>query len=195
MKFTSILLALATPLCTAFAPSAPSSSKTTRASLVLGASVLDTLNQLEGPGQVWGAEGINVGKEESDFKGFDGFQKFVSLLQSTGVAQALQGPGPFTVFAPTNSAIETYEQNVGPIDGNALAYCIVQGSVPSSALGSANLQTLSGGTLTYGRRFRKDFINDAIVGEKTFGRFADFPTDVTCDNGVIHSVGIMLSPN
>merc|ERR1712085_107107 len=37
------------------------------------------------------------------------------------------------------------------------------------------------------RAFRKDFVNDVIIGEKTFGRFSDFPTDVQSSNGVIHS--------
>lgn len=69
------------------------------------------------------------------------------------------------------------------------------GAVPSSGLSSAPLTTLQGSSITYGRRFRKDFVDDAIVGEKTFGQFNDFPTDVQCDNGVIHTVGIMLAPN
>ena len=129
------------------------------------------------------------------FDSYDNFSKFTSLLQSTGVAATLQGPGPFTVFAPTDSAIDAYEATKGPIDGNALAYCIVNGNVPSSALSSAPLDTLMGSPLTYGRRFRKDFVNDAIVGEKTFGAYNDFPTDVACDNGVIHAIGIMVTPN
>ena len=37
-------------------------------------------------------------------------------------------------------------------------------------------------------------MNDAILGEKTFGAFSDFPVDVACDNGLIHSIGIMCSP-
>jgi uncharacterized surface protein with fasciclin (FAS1) repeats len=83
----------------------------------------------------------------------------------------------------------------GPVDANVLNYCIVPGNIPSSSLASAPLTTLQGGSLTYGRRFRKDFVNDAIVGEKTFGPYNNYPTDVTCDNGVIHVIGIVLSPN
>jgi hypothetical protein len=37
-------------------------------------------------------------------------------------------------------------------------------------------------------------VDDSILGEKTFGAFSDFPVDVACDNGVIHAVGIQLSP-
>lgn len=191
--FSAIFGFAAATSCSAFV--APATHSAPRATLALDASILDTLSSLEGPGQVWGAEGIAVGKEESDFKGHDGLGQFVQRLQSSGVAAALQGPGPFTVFAPTDSAIEAYEQMKGPVDASVCNYCIVQGLVPSSALSSAPLTTLQGDSLTYGRRFRKDFVNDAIVGEKTFGPYADFPTDVQCDNGVIHTVGICLSPN
>ena len=64
MKFSAAILAVAAPLCSAFAP-----AKATRASFALDAAILDTLASLEGPGQVWGAEGIDQGFEESDLKG------------------------------------------------------------------------------------------------------------------------------
>jgi uncharacterized surface protein with fasciclin (FAS1) repeats len=159
----------------------------------LNADIMSTLSSLEGPGQVWGAEGIAVGKEESDFRGFDNFALFTARLQSTGVAQTLAGPGPFTVFAPTDTAIESYERMTGPVDAAVLQYCIVPGALSSSAVSNQPLTTLQGTALTYSRKFRKDFVNDAILGEKTFGQFSDFPIDVACDNGVVHSIGIMLS--
>merc|ERR1712127_685229 len=178
------ILSLVATSCAAFSPAFVG-----RASTTLDANIVDTLASLEGPGQVWGADGIAVGKEESDFKGFDNFGLFSQRLASTGVGATLAGPGPFTVFAPTDTAIETYEMMKGPVDANVINSCIVSGAVPSSGLSSANLGTLAGSALVYGRRFRKDFVNDAIVGEKTFGPFSDFPTDVQCDNGMIHSVG------
>ena len=103
-----------------------------------GGDVLSTLASLEGPGQVWGADGIAVGKEESDLKGYDNFDQFFARLQSTGVAAELSGAGPFTVFAPVNSAIETYEAMRGPMDAAAVKMCIVKGNVPSSAVSSAD---------------------------------------------------------
>jgi uncharacterized surface protein with fasciclin (FAS1) repeats len=190
MLFSALIIATVAASASAFAP-----AQSGRSAFALDASIADTVATLEGPGQVWGADGIAVGKEESDFKGFDNFGLFYQRLQSTGVAATLAGPGPFTVFAPTDTAIQTYETMKGPIDANVLNYCIVPGAISSSAIGSADLTTLAGVPLLYKRQFRKDFVNDAIVGEKTFGQFSDFPTDVPCDNGVIHSVGIMLSPN
>jgi uncharacterized surface protein with fasciclin (FAS1) repeats len=160
----------------------------------LDANIVDTLAQLEGPGQVWGAEGIAVGKEENDLKGYDGFGLFSARLASTGVAAELKGAGPFTLFAPVDSAVETYEEKYGPVTAEACKYSIVTGTVAASAASSAALVTSQGESLKYSRKFRKDFINDSILGGKTFGPYSDFPTDVACDNGVIHAVGEMLAP-
>jgi len=173
----------------AFAPSARFSRTTS-----LNADILSTIATLEGPGQVWGADGIAVGKEESDFKASDNFNLFAARCQSTGFATTLAGPGPFTVFAPTDTAIESYEKMTGPVTADVLAYCVAPGALSVAAVSSTPMTALSGQAITYSRKFRKDFVNDAILGEKTFGPFADFPVDVACDNGVIHSVGILITP-
>jgi uncharacterized surface protein with fasciclin (FAS1) repeats len=114
----------------------------------MNANIVDTLASLEGPGQVWGADGIDVGKEESDLKGYDNFGLFSARLASTGVAATLQGAGPFTVFACTDTAIESYETMVGPVDAAVLNYCIVPGIVACSAVSSNPLTTLQGESLT-----------------------------------------------
>mmetsp|Transcript_7021 Transcript_7021/g.10583 ORF Transcript_7021/g.10583 Transcript_7021/m.10583 type:complete len:191 (+) Transcript_7021:88-660(+) len=189
MNFSTVVFCLAATSAAAFAPSA-----NVRASTMLDASIVDTLASLEGPGQVWGADGIAVGKEEADLKGYDNFGLFAARLASTGVAANLAGAGPFTVFAPTDTAIESYETTVGPFDAAVAQYCIIHGQVASGAVSSTPLNTLSGGTIAYSRKFRKDFVNDAILGEKTFGQFSDFPVDVACDNGVIHSIGMVITP-
>lgn len=162
-----------------------------RTTFALNANVVDTLAGLQGPGQVWGADGIAQGFEEADLKGYDNFGLFVQRLQESGVAANLAAAGPFTVFAPTDTAIQSYELTRGPFDANAINYCIVPGQISSAGISTTPLTTASGESLTYSRKFRKDFVNDSIIGEKTFGQFADFPTDVAADNGVIHSVGIV----
>ena len=55
-------------MAAAAAPAAPAAGG--------GGDVAGTLSSLEGPGQVWGADGIAVGKEESDLKGYDNFNLF-----------------------------------------------------------------------------------------------------------------------
>jgi len=158
-----------------------------------GGDILGTIAGLEGPGQVWGADGIAVGKEESDLKGYDNFGLFTARLQSTGVGAEIAGAGPFTVFAPVDTAVTTYETMFGPFDAAACKLHIVSGNVPSSSVGSVALTSIGGTALVYKRAFRKDYVNDVIIGEKTFGQFSDFPTDVACSNGVIHTVGISLA--
>merc|ERR1711957_54472 len=169
----------------AAAPAAPAAAG--------GSDLLGKLAGLEGPGQVWGADGIAVGKEESDLKGYENFGLFSERLQSTGVAAEISGAGPFTVFAPTDPAVQTYETMFGPFDAAACKLHIVAGNVPSGSVGSADLTSIGGEKLVYKRAFRKDFVNDVIIEEKTFGQFSDFPTDVACSNGVIHSVGISMA--
>jgi len=178
-------VAAATPVAATAAPPATAAGG--------GGDIMGTLQGLEGPGQVWGADGIEVGKEESDLKGYDNFGIFVQRLQSSGVANDLAGPGPFTVFAPTDTAIQTYEKMIGPFDAAVCKLHIVSGNVASSSVGTADLSSIGGQKLVYKRAFRKDFVNDVIIGEKTFGPFSDFPTDVACSNGVIHTVGISMA--
>jgi len=181
--------AYAAPAAAAPAYAAPAAAAPAAAA---GGGVLDTLASLEGPGQVWGADGIAVGKEESDFKEFDNFNLFFDRLNASGVAAELAGAGPFTVFAPVNSAVETYEMMKGPVDAAVCRFQIVKGVVASGDVSSADLSTLAGIPLTYRYAVRKHFINDAIVGEKTFGPFSDYPVDVACGNGVVHGMSVVL---
>uniref|UniRef100_A0A6T7GTB2 FAS1 domain-containing protein n=1 Tax=Attheya septentrionalis TaxID=420275 RepID=A0A6T7GTB2_9STRA len=189
MQFTAALIALSATSAAAFAPATFG-----RVTTNLDANIVDTIAALEGPGQVWGAEGIAVGKEESDFRGSDGFGLFAARLASTGVADTLKGDGPFTVFAPTDTAVIAFEKANGEMTADVIKYCVVEGKLSASAVSSQPLVSLAGPSLVYSRKFRKDFVNDAIIGEKTFGPFADFPTGVDCDNGIVHSVGIALDP-
>ena len=154
-----------------------------------GGDVVGTLASLEGHGQVWGADGIAVGKEENDLKGYENFGKFHAALQSTGVAAEL-GAGPYTIFAPTDPALESYELLRGPITADIVKMHIVPGQISSADVPTADLTSLGGTPLNYRYAVRKHFVNDAIIGEKTFGPYADYPMDVSCSNGVIHTVGL-----
>ena len=186
--------AAAAPAAAAPAPAAPAAAAPVAAAPAAAASggAVDVLATLEGPGQVWGADGIEQGFEESDLKGYDNFDLFVARLQSTGVAGEIAS-GEYTIFAPVNSAIETYEKNFGAFDADCCRTHIVKGKVASSAVGTADLSNIGGKPLTYKRAFRKDFVNDVIIGEKTFGQYSDYPTDVAISNGVIHAVGISMA--
>ena len=185
MKFTATIFAVVAASASAFAPVvAP------KASSCLNANVVDTAASLQGPGVVWGAEGIAVGKEESDLKGYDSFGAFSAAIQAAGLAGELSGPGPFTVFAPTDSAFAAY---TGPLTAEVLKYHIVPSKIASGSI-NGPMQTLQGNSLSYERKFRKTFVDDAIIGQISFGS-TSFPSDVECDNGVIHAIAVVLDPS
>jgi uncharacterized surface protein with fasciclin (FAS1) repeats len=184
------VIALAATSCAAFAPS-PAFGAAKVSSSSLNANIADTIASLQGPAMVWGADGIAQGKGENDFKGYDDFTKFTAAANANGVMDLLRGPGPFTVFLPSDSAVSSFK---GDVSADVLKYHIVEGKIPSGSI-SGDMKTVQGETITYCRKFRKTFVDDAIIGQAdNFGGGSAFPTDVECDNGIIHTVAIMLAP-
>ena len=185
MKFTAAIFAVVAASASAFAPVvAP------KASSCLNANIVDTIANLQGPGVVWGAEGIAVGKEESELRYYDNFGSFIAAVKAAGLVDALSGPGPFTVFAPTDSAFAAYK---GPLTAEVLKYHVVPSKIASGSI-NGPMPTLQGNPLTYERKFRKTFVDDAIIGQISFGS-TSFPSDVECDNGVVHAIAVVLDPN
>jgi uncharacterized surface protein with fasciclin (FAS1) repeats len=89
----------------------------------------------------------------------------VAAVKAAGLAETLSGPGPFTVFAPTNAAFArlpagTVEAALRPQNRSmlqsVLTYHVVPGRLTAADLmariraggGSARLTTVQGGTLT-----------------------------------------------
>ena len=133
---------------------------------------MSTLSTLEGPNE--------------SGRGSERFGKFLEALRAEGVD--LSSGGPYTVLAPSDSAFEKHAAESGvPITVELLKYHVIPGSVPLSAL-TADQPTLQGGKLTAERRFRKNWLDNAVVGA------ANWPTDVTCSDGVIHTIDTLLVP-
>merc|ERR1719443_2582071 len=57
-------------------------------------------------------------------------------------------------------------------------------------------KTLNGGTLTAYRKFRKNWLDGAIIGLKSEGpsKSSNWPSDVECDNGIIQAIDTVLVP-
>jgi hypothetical protein len=58
-----------------------------------------------------------------------------------------------------------------------------------------NLKTLQGETIACRHEFRKNYANDALIGQcdnHTGG--SKYPTDVRCENGIIHAIHCVLVP-
>lgn len=122
----------------------------------------------------------------------------VAAVQAADLGGTLSGDGPFTVFAPTDTAfaklpagtVETLvkPENKGTLTG-VLTYHVVAGNVSASDLtslirrhgGSASIDTLGGGKLT------ARLSGDTIVITDAAGRStAVTQADVNVSNGVIH---------
>merc|ERR1719199_660644 len=142
--------------------------RSTRAQSVMMANVVEVTANLQGPELFWGPEGVALGHDESDIKGYDNFGKFVAAL----------------------------EEFDGEITADVLKYHVVEGKVPTSALSTGNLKTMEGSSITYNRKFRKDFLDDALVGNKSAGpsKSQNFPCDAEADNGIVHSLNMVLVP-
>ena len=121
------------------------------------------------------------------------FSMLVSLLQKADLVSALQGEGPFTVFAPTNAAFEKLLSSLGitaselmnqPDLAKVLLYHVVSGDVRSTDL-SDGLQapSLNGENLTF------DLSSGAMVNESKITA-----VDIVAGNGVVHVIDTVLVP-
>ena len=130
----------------------------------------------------------------------------VAAVKAAGLVETLKGPGPFTVFAPTNEAFAalpagTVDTLLKPENKAALTkvltYHVVPGRVDSALLaeqirtggGRAVLKTVSGGTLTATMNGSEVVITDEKGGAATVSI-----ADVYQSNGVIHVINKVLLP-
>jgi uncharacterized surface protein with fasciclin (FAS1) repeats len=130
----------------------------------------------------------------------------VSAVTAAGLGETLSGPGPFTVFAPANSAFAKVDKTT--LDGlmkpeskdklgGILKYHVVSGKVGSPDLarliaegkGSATIKTVNGGNLRAMMEGDKIVLTDAKGGKATV-----IAPDMMASNGVIHSIDGVLMP-
>jgi len=131
----------------------------------------------------------------------------VAAVTAAGLAPTLSGPGPFTVFAPTNAAFAklpagTVDTLVQPANRatltKILTYHVVPGRVSAADLtaqiraggGQAYLTTVEGGTLTASVRNGSVILTDEMGGVATVTQ-----ADVFQSNGVIHVTDTVSMPN
>lgn len=131
----------------------------------------------------------------------------VAAVKAAGLVSALEGPGPFTVFAPTNEAFAdlpagTVATLVKPENKatltKILTYHVVPGDYNTTKLralilaggGKAELKTLEGGMLTFMMNGSSNIVVEDAKGDK-----ADITVaDVTQSNGVIQVIDKVLLP-
>ncbi len=123
----------------------------------------------------------------------------VAAVKAAGLVDTLNGPGPFTVFAPTNAAFAklpagTVDTLVKPENKatltTILTYHVVPGRLSAADLKDGQtLTTVQGGTLTVHRRGSSVTLTDAKGGSSK----VTIP-NVYQSNGVIHVVDTVLMP-
>ncbi|MDB5669587.1 MAG: fasciclin [Alphaproteobacteria bacterium] len=130
----------------------------------------------------------------------------VAAVKAAGLVETLSGPGPFTVFAPTNAAFAklpagTVDTLVMPENKamltNVLTYHVVPGRLTSTAIaakiraghGMAQLTTVQGEKLT--ARMQGKWL---VLTDSKGGMSRVTTANVMQSNGVIHVVDTVLMP-
>ena len=131
----------------------------------------------------------------------------VAAVKAAGLVDTLNGPGPFTVFAPVNAAFA--ELPPGTVDSllkpdnkamlaKLLTYHVVAGKYDSARLraliqsgrGNAQLKTVEGDTL----QFAMNGPSNILVRDDKGGTADITIADVNQSNGVIHVIDKVLMP-
>ena len=120
------------------------------------------------------------------------FKTLVSLVKQAGLAGALSGKGPLTVFAPTDAAFaKVPKATLAALAKDrsklkaVLLYHVVSGKLPAAAVvRHRSLATLERGRLSVRTRDGSVYINGARV----------IKANVMASNGVIHVINQVLIP-
>lgn len=118
------------------------------------------------------------------------FTTLATALKAAGLVDTLKGPGPFTVFAPTDAAFAKVPK--AQLDAllkdkakltSVLTYHVVPGKVMAADVKAGKVKTVEGSELTISTS--KGVMVDKAKVTKT---------DIVADNGVIHVIDSVLMP-
>lgn len=123
------------------------------------------------------------------------FKTLVAAVQAADLGGALSGPGPFTVFAPTDEAFAklpagTVDDLLKPENRDkliaVLKYHVVSGKVMAADIAGkkSNVTTLQGSDISVDAMYGGVMINDATVTT----------ADIQASNGVIHVIDKVILP-
>jgi uncharacterized surface protein with fasciclin (FAS1) repeats len=120
------------------------------------------------------------------------FTTLVAAVKAAGLVDTLKGPGPFTVFAPTDEAFAKLP--TGTVDAllkdpaklkDILLYHVVSGKVLAADVSKMKTaKTVEGGSVKVHAMAGKVMIDNASVVK----------ADIACDNGVIHVIDTVIMP-
>jgi uncharacterized surface protein with fasciclin (FAS1) repeats len=119
------------------------------------------------------------------------FKTLVKAVQAAGLVDTLKGPGPFTVFAPTDAAFAKLP--AGTLEGlladkqkltQVLTYHVVPGKVVAADVKPGAVKTVQGQALSVTTASGAVMVDDARVTK----------TDIMASNGVIHVIDSVVLP-
>jgi hypothetical protein len=119
------------------------------------------------------------------------FTTLLKAVETAGLKDTLKGPGPFTVFAPTDEAFAKLPK--GELDKllknkkkleELLKYHVVEGAVKAADVSAKPSATTLAG---------KDITIDATAGVKLNGAATVVTADIAATNGVIHTIDTVLT--
>ncbi|MBM3846289.1 MAG: fasciclin domain-containing protein [Verrucomicrobia bacterium] len=143
--------------------------------------------------------GVNAGPKQKAQNivavaaGNGSFNTLVAAVKAAGLVETLQGPGPFTVFAPTDAAFAklpkgTLEDLLKPENKSKLVsiltYHVLAGKVPASNVKTMKAATVNGQSLDIKVCEAGVTVDDAKVVK----------TDVAASNGIIHVIDTVVLP-
>ena len=119
------------------------------------------------------------------------FNTLATALKAAGLVDTLKGPGPFTVFAPTDAAfakipqadLEALLKDKAKLT-SVLTYHVVPGKVMASDVKPGAVKTAQGSAFTVRTQGGKVMVDNATV----------IKTDISADNGVIHVIDSVILP-
>jgi uncharacterized surface protein with fasciclin (FAS1) repeats len=122
--------------------------------------------------------------------GAGSFNTLVKAVQAAGLVETLKGPGPFTVFAPTDEAfaklpagtLEKLLANPAELK-KVLTYHVVSGKVMAADVKPGKVKTVEGSSATLATKSGVTIDNAKVV-----------KTDIACSNGVIHVIDAVILP-
>ena len=118
------------------------------------------------------------------------FKTLATALQAAGLVDTLKGPGPFTVFAPTDEAFAKVPKD--QLDAllkdkakltKVLTYHVVPGKVMAADVKAGKVKTVQGSELTVATSGGVSVDNAKVV-----------KTDIVASNGVIHVIDSVVIP-
>ena len=118
------------------------------------------------------------------------FKTLVTAVQAAGLVDTLKGPGPFTVFAPTDEAFAKIPK--ATLDAllkdkaaltKVLTYHVVPGKVMAADVKAGMVKTVQGSSITV-----------ATMGGVKVDTANVVKTDIAADNGVIHVIDTVIMP-